>query len=503
MRKYQQYASVALCFSLLLQGCAPNLPFTLSDKRVSIPHDYPKFEDGVQIGERDKNKDKVKIKDAKQKNIISSANGAWQDFFTDPHLRTLIGVALQNNQELNILEQEINVSQNEIMARQGGYLPNLALGAGAGIEKVGKYTSQGMADELTGTPERLRNKQIGLFSSWEVDIWKRLRNAAKSAYYNYLASREGKNFAITQLVAEIADHYYELIALDRQLEIVNRYIDTLQQALDVVKLQMESARATSLAVKRFEAEVLKNQSRKYKLQQQIIVTENMLNRLLGRFPQPIIRDKAMLVAPFAQNTKISVPAKLLDNRPDVKQAALKLKAAKLDVKSARARFYPALSIDAGVGYESFRTKHFFNTPESLFYNAAANLTAPILNRMAIKADYFSANNKQIQSIYHYELAIIDAYAEVANQLATIDNLKTINELKSKQVDALTESVDISNMLFRAARIDYLESLLTQRDSLKAQIELVEVQKQQLIAYVNLYKALGGGWRTETKAAKVE
>jgi outer membrane protein TolC len=239
------------------------------------------------------------------------------------------------------------------------------------------------------------------------------------------------------------------------------------------------------------------------LQQQIIVTENMLNRLLGRFPQPIIRDKAMLVAPFAQNTKISVPAKLLDNRPDVKQAALKLKAAKLDVKSARARFYPALSIDAGVGYESFRTKHFFNTPESLFYNAAANLTAPILNRMAIKADYFSANNKQIQSIYHYELAIIDAYAEVANQLATIDNLKTINELKSKQVDALTESVDISNMLFRAARIDYLESLLTQRDSLKAQIELVEVQKQQLIAYVNLYKALGGGWRTETKAAKVE
>ena len=140
-------------------------------------------------------------------------------------------------------------------------------------------------------------------------------------------------------------------------------------------------------------------------------------------------------------------------------------------------------------------------PESVFSTIAGGLTAPLLNRNAIKADYFSANNKQIQSIYDYEQTFIKAFAEVSNQLAAVENLKQIYKAKTEQVEALSNAFEISNVLFRAARVDYLESLLTRRDFLEAQMELMEAKQQQLSAYVNLYRALGGGWRIEETQSK--
>ena len=130
----------------------------------------------------------------------------------------------------------------------------------------------------------------------------------------------------------------------------------------------------------------------------------------------------------------------------------------------------------------------------MFYDLAAGLTAPLLNRRAIKADYFSANNKQIQAIYDFEKVMVTAYADVANQLTILKNLDTMYDLKIRQVKALTDSIEISNILFRAARVDYVEALITQRDALEAETELIEIKKRQLAASVDLYKALGGGWR---------
>ena len=135
-------------------------------------------------------------------------------------------------------------------------------------------------------------------------------------------------------------------------------------------------------------------------------------------------------------------------------------------------------------------------PQALFSSIAAGLTAPLLNRNAIKAEYFSANSKQIQAIYDYEQTFIKAFAEVSNQLAAVENLKQVYKAKSGQVDDLANAFEISNILFRAARVDYLESLLTRRDYLEAQMELMDAKQQQLSAYVNLYRALGGGWRDE-------
>jgi NodT family efflux transporter outer membrane factor (OMF) lipoprotein len=424
----------------------------------------------------------------------SAAQKRWNEFFAEPELKALIGLALKNNQELNIRLQEMIIAQSEVMSRQGDYLPKLDARLGAGLDKVGKYTSQGRSDDAHRVPANLQHYGLGLAASWEVDIWKKLRNAKNAANYRYLASVEGKNFVVTQLVSEIARSYYELTALDNRLEVLTRNIEIQQNALAIVKLEKQAARVTELAVQRFEAEVLKNQSRRFKLEQERIEAENRINFLVGRYPQTVKRDSQRFKVPLADAVVAGIPAQLLDNRPDVRQAELELEAAKLDVKSAKAAFYPALTIDAGVGYEAFNIKHLFTTPQSLIYNIAGNLVAPLLNRKGITAQYYSANARQLQAVFNYERTLLSAYTDVVNQLAMVGNLKKSYDLQAQQVEKLTKSIDISNILFQSARADYMEVLLTRRDSLDAEMELIETKNQQLHAMVGVYQALGGGWR---------
>jgi outer membrane protein, multidrug efflux system len=434
----------------------------------------------------------------------SSGNKNWNDFFTSAELRSLVDTALKNNQELNIRLQEIIIAQTEVSARKGEYLPKLSAGVGAGVEKVGRTTRNGTVDEAFDLPEHMGDFAFGLRGSWEIDIWKKLRNSAKAANYRFLSSIEGKNFMVTQLVAEIARSYYELTALDNQLDVLKRNIAIQTDALEVVKLEKLAARVTELAVQRFEAEVLKNKSRLYNLEQQRVQAENRINFLVGRFPQRIERDSQKFQEPLPQVLAAGIPSQLLENRPDVRQAELDLEASKLDVKAAKAGFFPALSIDAGVGYNSFRLDHLVTTPESFIYNVAGNLTAPLLNRAAISAQYRSANARQLQAVFNYERTILQAFTDVANQVAMIDNLKKSYELQQQQVDKLIQASEISTILFRSARADYMEVLLTRRDKLDAELELIETKKQQLQTMVNMYQALGGGWRSaDPKAAGSE
>lgn len=435
------------------------------------------------------------------KDSVNIAKTKWKDFFTDPNLVVLIDSALSRNQELNIMLQEINIAKQDVRAKKGAYLPFFGIGAGAGVDKVGLYTSQGASDAANDitpgqkVPEVLPNYLIGVNASWEVDIWKKLRNAKKAAAFKYLASIEGKNFMVTNLIAEIASSYYELMALDNQLEIIQQNIAIYNNSLDIVKLEKQSARVTELAVRRFEAEVLKNQSRQYYIKQQIVETENRINFLVGRFPQPVIRSSAGFTE-LASDTIIraGIPSQLLENRPDIKQAEREMTAARLDIKAAKAEFYPSLRITAGGGYGAFNPAYLIKTPQSLLFSLAGDLVAPLINRNAIKANYYSATSKQVQAVYNYERAILRAHIEVVNQLSKISNLQKSYDMKSQQVKALTESIDISTVLFKSARADYMEVLLTQRDALESKFELVETKMQQLNARVNIYRALGGGWR---------
>ena len=433
------------------------------------------------------------------KDSLNTGKTKWKDFFTDPQLASLIDVALKNNQELNIMLQEINIAKNEVRARKGLYLPSLSAGAGAGVEKVGRYTSQGASDEANEItpgrkfPDPLPNYLVGVNVSWEVDIWKRLRNSKRSAIYRYLSTIEGKNFMVTNLIAEIANSYYELMALDNQLVFLKTNIGIQQNALEIVKLEKQSAKVTELAVRKFEAEVLKNQSHQFYIEQQIVETENRINFLVGRFPQPVARNSDTFIDLVTDTIHSGIPSQLLENRPDIKQAEKELTATKFDVKSAKANFYPSLMITAGIGYGAFNPAYLIKSPQSLLFSLAGDLVAPLINRNAIKATYYSANSKQVQAVYNYERAILKAHIEVVNQLSNMSNLKKSYDLKAKQVAALTESIEISTGLFKSARADYMEVLLTQRDALESKFELVETKMQQLNARVNMYKALGGGW----------
>jgi NodT family efflux transporter outer membrane factor (OMF) lipoprotein len=436
-------------------------------------------------------------------NSLDSTNLAhvsWRTFFADQQLSNLIDTALIRNQELQITLQDINISRNDVRLRQAARLPIVQAKLGAGVEKVGRYTSQGAGDATTDiapgveTPEPLADFAATVAANWEVDVWKKLRNSKKAAVTRYLSTMEGKNFVLSNLVAEVANAYYELVALDNELDVVQQNIAIQKDALEIVKVQKQASRVTELAVQKFQAEVLKSQGIKFELLQQIKETENRINFLLGRYPTAIARNKESLQTALSTPLSAGVPSQLLANRPDIKQSELELAAAKLDVKVARAEFYPSFAISATLGFQAFKPSYLFRLPESLLYGLAGDLAAPLINRNAIKAEFNTANARQLQAMFNYERTILNAYMEVNSQLSGIENLGKRYDLKSKQVEALTKSIDLANDLFRSARADYLEVLMTQRDVLESKLELIETRKAQLNATVNIYKYLGGGWK---------
>lgn len=481
MYKFKSYQyGIALGLCLTVAGCKAPAPETATTS-TPVPESF-----GATTPNQDANNTSALV---------------WKDYFKDQNLVDLIDVALKNNQELNITLQEIEIAKNDIRVKKGLLLPTVGVRAGAGVEKVGRYTSQGAGDATTEikpgvkTPDPLGDFTISAYANWEVDIWRKLRNSKKAALNRYLATVEGKNFVITNLIAEVADSYYELLALDTQLDIVRQTIKLQTNALEIVKIQKQAARATELGVQKFQAEVMDSKSKEFDILQQIKESENKINFLLGRYPQEIKRTNTtnfLSLLPAAVSS--GIPSQLLANRPDVKQAELELIASKLDVKVARAEFYPSLDISAAVGVNAFKPSYLFTFPESLLYSLAGDLAAPLINRNAIKAEFASANARQLQALYNYDRTVLNAYLEVSNQLSKIDNLQKGYDLKSQQVDALNTSIDVSNDLFKSARIDYFEVLMTQRDALEAKLELVDTKKEQLNAAVHVYRDLGGGWK---------
>ncbi|MDC6365047.1 MULTISPECIES: TolC family protein [Flavobacteriaceae] len=474
MKHSKLYLVIAL-LAMAVQSCVPTREIRDEDK--TLPEQYQN----------------------QASDTINTGIVQWKEFFKDPNLIVLIDTALEHNQELNIMLQQVDIAKNGIQAKKGEYLPFINLQAGAEVEKVGEYTRNGSVEknldikEGEEFPEPLTDYSIGAFATWELDVWKKLRNEKKAAVFEYLSSIEGKNFMVTQLVSEISDSYYELLALDNQLSIIDQNLEIQQNALQMVKLQKQAARATELAVQRFQAEVLKNQSHKYEIQQEIVETENKINFLLGRTPQHIQRQSDSFIATPIDTIYAGIPSQLLQNRPDIRQAEYELAAAKLDTKAAKANFYPQFTIKAGAGLQAFKSKYLTTTPESVLYSAVGDMVAPLINRNAIKAEYKNATDRQLQAVFEYEKAILNAYVEVANQLSNIDNLKMSYALKEGQVEALTESIELSTKLFRSARVEYIEVLLAQREALESKMELVETKKDQLLAQVTMYRALGGGW----------
>lgn len=430
-------------------------------------------------------------------NWDSSACIELNEFFNDPMLTCLVQQALTDNQELKILAQDIRIANNEILARRGAYFPFLTFGARTGIEKSGDYTREGAVESNLlangrAFPDPLPEFLVGTNVSWEIDIWKKLRNARSAAALRYLGTIDGRNYVITRLIADIAEDYYDLLALDRQLETLDKTIQLQQQSLEVAQAKKDAGRGTELAVQRFQAEVRKNQSEKLVIAQSIVEAENRINFICGRYPQPVERSNVDFINLNLHSLSAGVPAQLLQNRNDIRQAERELAAAGLEVQVARANFYPSLNISAGVGYRAFDGAFLFSTPASLVYNAVGDVVAPLINRAAIKAAYMTANAEQLQAVYRYQQTVLNAFTEVMNYMSKVEKYAQSIEIKKQQLAALEASVASATSLFQNARAEYVEVLLAQRDLQDAKLVIIETKKEQLIAIVNAYQALGGG-----------
>ena len=435
-----------------------------------------------------------------QKDTTNSAQLNWRDFFADRYLVSLIDTAINKNLDLMLAFQEIEMAKNNVRLKSGQMLPTVTGVGSAGMTKVGRYTSEGAGDasaDITPgrlVPSPLNDYMLGLQTSWEADVWGKLRNSKKAAVSRYLGSIEGKNFVVTNLVAEVANTYYELLTLDNELEILRETIQLQKNGLEIVKVQKEAAVANELAVKQFEAQLYNSQSLEFDLLQHIAENENKINALLGRFPQKIVRDQATFTAQAPKTIKAGIPVQLLKNRPDIKQAEMELYATKCDVKAAQAEFYPSLNLTGSFGFQAFKTSYLFTAPQSLIYSIAGDLAVPLVNRSAIKAEFNKANAYQLEALFSYQRSILNGFVEVSNELSNIKHSEQTFNLKSKEAEALAKAVEISIDLFKSARANYLEVLMAQHDALGAKLELIETKKRQFNSVTNIYKALGGGWQ---------
>lgn len=418
---------------------------------------------------------------------------AWRDFFQDSVLRSLIDTALQNNHDLKITLQELAIAKSAITAKQGALLPSISANVGAGISKVGRYTAEGAGNvgtELTPgrkIPTVIPDLAPTLQMDWTVDLWGKLNSDKKSAVERYLASEAGQRAIKSQLVADVAENYYALLALDYKLLVMQQYIALQKNAVRIARIQKEADADTQLAVEKFEAELAKAQANEYVLRQSIIETENNLNLLLGRLPQPIARAKSDFLQLPMPATAHALSTQLLLQRPDVVQAEHALEAAKWDVETARKEFLPSFNLSAAVGLNAFNPKYLVKLPESLIFSALGSLTAPLINKKAIQANFSQADALQIEALYNYDKALMTAYIEMSTLQSKITNLKQLRQFKQKQDEALMRAVSAAQKLYLNNRATYLEVIDSERGQLDCKMELIDTKLQQLSTLIDMYR----------------
>jgi multidrug efflux system outer membrane protein len=427
-----------------------------------------------------------------EKDTLMDGTIRWQYFFTDSLLVDLIGTALENNLDLLTAVQRVEMAKAHYGSRKGALLPSLNVVASTNLGNVNQ-NMVGNADQ----GQRINNLReeyfIGFQSSWEIDAWGKLKNQREAAYARYLASEKGEHLVTTSLVAEVARLYYELLAVDNELEIIRKNIDFQQTVVDIINIQKVGGRATELAVQQSTAQLLSTRALAKEKQQRIVELETEINFILGRYPQHIQREKDISELALPSTVNEGVPSALLLNRPDVQRAELELIAAKADLQAARAAFLPSISISPYAGLNALSTSTLFQLPESLAAGVLGSVTAPLFNKNRIRSDFNYSVAKRSEAFYTYQKSILRGFGEVVNNVRSIDNLQAIYALKEEQVAELSNAVSTSNVLFTSGYATYLEVITAQKSVLEAELELANVKKEIFHSVIGLYKALGGGW----------
>lgn len=424
----------------------------------------------------------------------------YKSFFSDSTLISLIDTALALNFDNKIALQRIQIAQTAVLAQSARLIPQVDATANLGATRFGKYTMDGVGNYDTNFSPNITDQQnipnpmpgsyVGLQSSWQLDVWNKLRTAKAAEYERLLATKQAQQLIQTELIAQIATLYYELLGLDYKYSIIEKNINIQKFGLELISIQKSAGRVTELAVQQFKAQLLNTQSYKNVIEQQRIETENKLNLIIGRYPQPIKRPVHLRNQLLPKPARKGVQTNVLKNRPDIQMLYRQIRATDNDIFVAKANFYPNLTLTAGLGFDSFRP-HLIFLPESIAFNVFSGLSAPIINRKELFANLNRVEAQQKINLLKYEQKLMEAYQEVISHLKGIENYTERYNLKKDQVASLNAAVSTANELFIVGFATYLEVVTAQKSVFEAELELANARKEQFIYAVNLYRALGG------------
>ncbi|GGF30423.1 RND transporter [Echinicola rosea] len=428
-----------------------------------------------------------------EKDSINIAHIPWNKFFNDPNLNSLIEEALEHNLDMLAAVERIEVATAQYRIEKGRLYPT--------VDGIARYRSGNIKPNLlSGTVNGDRNVDnqiersfLGFQSTWEIDLWGKVKNRKKAAHQRILATEKGRLLVQTTLIAEVAKLYYELLGFDKELETINKNIDYQEIALELIKIQKMAGRANELAVQQFAAQLLATKSLRYEKEQEIIAAENSLNYLLGRYPEEVPRAESLLDINLPEAINVGVPTDLLLRRPDVQQAELELLATDADLAAARAEFFPSLSLTPYIGLNEQNIPSAFNFPGALTVGFLGGITAPIFQQFKIRSGFNKSIANNRIAYYQYQQAIMNGYREVLTNLRRVDKMKKKYALKEEETQVLLNSIQIANDLFRGGYATYLEVITAQARALEAELEMTNTRKEVFLSVVDLYRSLGGGW----------
>lgn len=424
----------------------------------------------------------------------SIANLEWKQFFNDPILQGLIEKGIKNNYDLQIALKQVASSQEKLKQAKYMQYPDVGFGVAAQISKPSKNSMNGQSLNLFLGSSHVEDYNAAFNLSWEADIWGKIKNQQEVSRMQYLQTYEGSKAIQTQVVAAIAQGYYNLLMLDKQLAIAKSNLELTKNTLLITQKMWESGDTTSLGVQQATAQKQATELLISQLEQNIAIQENALSILVGETPSKINRTLEMSDTSLPQNIIAGLPAAMVSRRPDVRQQELALLESNAMVGIAQANMYPSLKITANGGVNSFKFDNWFQIPASLFGSVLGGITQPIFQKRQLKTDFEVAKIQREKNVLAFRQSVLNAVGEVSDALVSNENLKIQEQKAFEQSATLKEGIKSAQLLYRGGSATYLEVITAQGNSLQAELNLASIKRQRLSSIVDLYRALGGGWK---------
>ena len=405
-------------------------------------------------------------------------NLPWEQVFTDPQLQQLIRQGLENNSDLKTAALQVSQAEARLMTSRLSFLPSLSLSPQGTVSSFDKSAAQW-------------TYQLPVVASWEIDLFGRLLNSKRAAKTALMQSEAYKQAVRTQVISTVANYYYTLLMLDRQLQISEQTAESWKQNVQMMKDLKVAGSVNEAAVVQSEANYYSIVASLADLRQQISSTENALSVLLGQAPQMIARS-TIEEQQFPAEMNTGIPVQMLSNRPDVRSAEMALAGAYYNTNIARSAFYPNLVISGSAGWTNSAGSVIVN-PGKILASAVASLTQPIFGRGANIAQLKIAKAQQEEALIAFQQSILNAGSEVSNALVQYQTAEEKLAQRKEQIKSHEKSVKYTqDLLFLDSSHTYLEVLTAQQSLLSAQLSEVSDNFQRMQSVINLYHALGGG-----------